>query len=411
MGEHRVGLGERATMAAYPRTYRVSRGWQIFLIGSSLILGVPSTFGVLYFASGREADTKGATYLLIGICFIFAALSFYLLLTTLRSKIVLFADRIEIHELTVTHSLRRDEIAGWRINGSPGLILEQKHPAGKTISTAWLHKADPEFDHWFSNLDNLDEREAESALREIADDDSLGSDEEERFESLLRATRLTRLLNSIGGALFFWGVFLPRPYEVVFVLLLLAPWLAALFAWRSSGLIQLDGRPKDVRPNLSFLALFPMLALAFRAVLDFETVGWVTQTVAALLIGGALFAAQEAAHAGVRGNRLTTVVTFLFTFLAYGYGAAIHINALADSSDIQQTRYVLHEKYVSTGKVVRYRVRLTKAHLNTPEVSSAEVTPYFYDMLKPGDAVCLAFRPGALGIQWYSAGPCPPGTP
>ena len=398
-------------MTVYPRTYRVSRGWQVLLIGSSLILGIPSLFGILYFASGHEADAKSAMYFWVGICVVFAALSVYLILTTLHSKIVLLADRIEIHELTVTRTLLRNEIAGWRINASPGLILERKHPAGKIISTAWVYKADPELDQWFADLDNLDQREAEFAIDEIADDDSLGSDEQERFERLARAKRLTHVLIILGGALFVWGVFFPRPYELVVGLLLIAPWVAALTAWRSGGLIQFDERPNDVKPSAVFLSLFPMLALALRAVLDYETVGWIAQTVVSLLIGTGLFAAQNIAHADVRAKRTTAVVTFLFAFLAYGYGAAIHINALADSSDIQPTRYVLREKYVSTGKVIRHKVRLNKAHVDTPEVGSADVTPYFYDMLKPGDAVCLAFRPGALGITWFSAGPCPPGTP
>lgn len=132
---------------------------------------------------------------------------------------------------------------------------------------------------------------------------------------------------------------------------------------------------------------------------------------AALLIGAAFFSVQSAAYAGLRASRVTAVVTFLISFLAYGYGAALHINALADSADIQQTRYLLRERYVSKDKVIRYKVRLSKVHVNAPEVSSAEVTQYFYAMLKPGDAVCLALRPGVLGIKWFSAGPCPPGTP
>lgn len=398
-------------MTVYPRTYRVSRGWQVFLIGSSLTLGFPSLYGIVYFASGHEAETKSAIYLWVGICLIFAALSAYLILTTLRSKIVLFADHIEIHELTVTRTMRRDEIAGWRITAGPALILERKKPAGQTISTAWVYKADSEFDEWLAEVDNLDVRQMESAVNEIADDDNLRGNEHERFESLARVKRLTRVLNILGGTLFVWGVFLPKPYDVVIGLLLVAPWLAVLTVWRSGGLIQFDERPIDLKPSVAFLSLFPMLALAFRAALDYETVGWIAQTVAALLIGAALFAGQNAAHAGVRANRITAVVAFLFAFLAYGYGAAIHINALADPSDIQQIRYLLREKYVSKGKVTRYRVRLNKVHRDAPEVGSAKVTPYFYDMLKAGDSVCLAFRPGALGIKWFSAGPCPPGTP
>jgi hypothetical protein len=107
------------------------------------------------------------------------------------------------------------------------------------------------------------------------------------------------------------------------------------------------------------------------------------------------------------GKPASYLKPLLFAFLCYGYGAALHINALADSSDIQLTRYLLRKKRISNGKTVRHIAELDKADPGAPEVSSAEVTPYFYGMLKPGDSVCLAIRRGALRIQWFSAGPCP----
>jgi hypothetical protein len=198
---------------------------------------------------------------------------------------------------------------------------------------------------------------------------------------------------------------------LVILLLLVAPWAAALIAWRSGGLMQMDQRPNDAKPSLGPLVILTMAALVLRAMFDYETVGWIPQTIAALCIGTALFLVQRVAHVDVRASRLTAFVTFLFAFLAYGYGAALHVNALADPSDIEQTRYRLREKSVSKGKVTTYRVKLDKVHTEAPDVDSAEVTSYFYEMLKTGDSVCLAFRPGALGILWFSAGPCPPGTP
>lgn len=401
-------------MSTYPRTYRATPGWRLFLVGLSLVLGIPSLVGIWYFTSGHEAQTNGADYAGLGISLFFAGMSVYLMLSTLRSKIVLFADRIEIHELTVTHTLVRDEIAGWRLSNDtiPGVLrIERKVPPRRKISTAWIYKADPEFGQWFASLDDLDAREMESAIDEVANDRTLGSSEQERFERLSRAKRAARLLNLSGGVLFAWGAFAPRPYELVILLLLVAPWVAALVAGRSGGLIQFDERRNDAKPSLAFLVIFPMLALMLRAALDFQTVGWMPQALAALCIGTALFLAQRVAHADVRANRVTAVVTFLFAFLVYGYGAAIHVNVLADRSDLEHTRYRLREKYVSSGDVTTYKVKLDKLDAKAPDVDTAEVTMYFYEKLEIGDSVCLSFRRGALGITWFSAGPCPPATP
>jgi len=375
-----------------------------------LFLGVPSILGVWYFGWGLQDATSGQRYLGTGTCSAFFFLAVYLLLTTIRSKIVLYADRIEMHELTATHTMRRDEIAGWRLGGDKSqgaLVLHGKPPTSKIVSTAWTYSADAALDQWFDGLANLDEKELEEAIDEIADDYTLGIDEQERFERLARAQRTAQVLNLAGGALCAWGVFYPRPYDVVIFMLLAAPWIAAAAGWRFDGLIRLDGRASDLKPNLAVLFLLPMAALTLRAVFDYETVGWKSQTTAAFVIAAMLFAAQWVAYEDVRTSR-TGLLIFLFNFLAYGYGAALHINALAETADMEQTRYHLREKYVSNG---RHEVKLAKAHANAPDVSSAQVTRYFYNMLKPGDSVCLAMRPGALGIKWFMAGPCPPGTP
>lgn len=401
-------------LMTFPRTYRVKSGWRFFLLGSALLFGVPSLYGLWYLGLGRVTTSMTGVYCLLGICITFLAGSVYLALTTLRSKIVLYADRIEVHELTRTHTLRRDEIAGWRLTGQGfrmAFVLERRSGPNRKVSTSWVYQADSAFDEWFADLDNLDTLELESAIDEVAEDTTHGADVQERFHELNRAKQLARILNFAGGGLCLWGFFKPAPYELVIILLMFSPWVAAAVAWRFGGMIQFDARPNDIKPNLAILVLLPMLTLALRAVLDYQTVGWAVQSAVALAIGTALFIAQYVCYPDLRAKSSAAVIAFLFSFAAYGYGAAQHINALADSSDIRQTRYVVGQKYVSKGRITTYKVKLIRANPSDPEVESAEVTQYFHEMLKPGDPVCLAFRPGALGVQWFSAGPCPPGTP
>lgn len=397
-------------MSKYPRTYQATRWWKLFLLGGALLLGIPSVIGLAYCLTGQVTNDKGQMYWLAGSCLFLLALSAYILLSTLRSQVVLFAEHIEIHELTTTKRMHRGEISGWRLAAS-SFIIELKHPPGQIISTAWIYTWDSEMDDWFSQLDNLDDKEMESFLDEIADNNELGAEEQERFQKLQSVARLTRVLNIVGGGLLAWAVFFPRPYTLVVLLLLLAPWLAALVAWRSAGLISSDESSNNLKPNLAVFWLAPMIALSLRAILDYQTLGWVTQTVAAVFIGSSLFSAQLAAYPDLRANRPRAALTLAFALLAYGYGATIEINALADTSDIQQTRYLLRAKSISSGKVTTHNADLEKVDPLSPTVESARVTEYFYKMLKPGDSVCLAFRPGALGIKWFSAGPCPPGTP
>lgn len=397
-------------MTAYPKTYRASRGWRIFLATLSLLAGILSFLGIIFFSVADFRD-HFAVYLGGGICGLVTVSQVYLFLTALRSKIVLYPDAMEIHEVARSRTVRRDDVAGWRFTGASTLVLKLKHPVGKTISVSWFYTVDSEFEEWFADLDNLDVREVASGLDEIANDQSLGSHEQDRFERLAHARRLARGLNILGGVLSVWGLFFPTPYGLVVGLLLLAPWLAILTVRRSDGLIQFDERPNDVKPSVIALYLFPMLALTLRAVWDYETIGWIAPTIATVLIGSSLFAGQYAALRGVRTSRITLALLLVFAVVFYGFGAARHINALADSSDVQQMRYAVRDKYISRGKVMRYEVRLRAPNPNAPQVRSAQVTPDFYDTLKPGDSVCLAIHRGALWIQWFETGPCPAGTP
>jgi hypothetical protein len=366
------------------------------------MVGIPSLGGLLYLSWHGVANGK---YFLFGICLFFVGLSCYMVLSTLRSKLVLFADRIEIHDLTKTRSLARDNIAGWRILGG-GIVFEQKDNPKKKVSTAWIYRTDDEFERWIAEVENSDAKELESAIDAVANDTSMGANEDERFENLARASRVARFLNILGGVLFVWAFFFPRPYELVIILLLAAPWLAALVASRSHGLLQFDQQRGSAKPNIAILSILTMVAVPLRAVLDYQTIGWVTQTIATLFIGFALFAALRAAYADLRTNRTNRVVTFAFA-LFYSLGAALHVNALADFSKVERNQYVVREKTISRGKYTTYRIALGKADENAPNVDSAEVTRGFYDSIQADDTVCLDFRPGALRIRWFTVGPCP----
>jgi hypothetical protein len=209
--------------------------------------------------------------------------------------------------------------------------------------------------------------------QEIQQDDKLGASPDERIVTIERAQRLCRALDLVGWALLIWA-FIPRPYELAITALLAAPWLGTLIVWRSAGAIRIDRSQNDPRPNLAFPVMLPGFLLVLRALAGYETIGWQVQLAFTLVIALLLVAAQLLADPVYRAHRFSAAILFIVA-LAYGYGATIHINALADTA------------------------------------ASAEVSRSFYDRLNPGDSVCLAVRPGALGIQWFSAGPCPPYIP
>jgi len=79
----------------------------------------------------------------------FVAWSVYLAVETLRSKIVLYDDRIEIHGVSAVRSLRREEITAWR-RSTQMLILEGRDRPGYVMF--WIYKEDATFQRWLEGI-------------------------------------------------------------------------------------------------------------------------------------------------------------------------------------------------------------------------------------------------------------------
>ena len=97
----------------FPRVFRASRGWLVFLTLCGLLLAIGGTIGA-WFAATAVLRNPPSRVWLVGLGLAFGALGIYCLLSTFRSRVVLFPDRIEIEELTHTAVLSRQEIRGWR---------------------------------------------------------------------------------------------------------------------------------------------------------------------------------------------------------------------------------------------------------------------------------------------------------
>ncbi len=193
-------------LPGFPREYRATRGWVIFLgiCGSGLAVG--GAIGVWLLATTSLRNLQ-ARFWLIGLFTVLAALGFYLLLSTFRSKVVLFADRIEVDELFSTEFLSREEIRGWRtLPTSPSaLVFVPMDSARRPLKVALIFRLDTEFEQWLATLPCLDIEDARSSKAEIRNDTRLGAAPGERMKKLAAGKRLARLLTIAGYVTTLWG--------------------------------------------------------------------------------------------------------------------------------------------------------------------------------------------------------------
>lgn len=394
-------LSDASPMAgSYPRIYRASGGWRVGLIACGLLLLIGGVAGAWYLATEPLRNPQ-ARFWLVGLCAMFGLLGGYCLLSTLRSRVLLYPDRIEVVELTRTTALPRQEIRGWRSipTSPPGFMLVPRDSSRKALKVAQVFRLDAEFTEWLYTLPSLDREDARTSKAEIRQNIHLGATPGDRIKTLAKGRRKAAILSALTAVLGLWGFVYPAPYVLVISLLAALPWIALELVRRSAGLFRVDAGRNDVHPTVAVAFIVPPMVLLLRAATDFNVVQSLSTVAVTLGIGGCLLFAMFVADRSQRGKVGSGVALGLFC-LAYGYGATIEANVLLDRSSPTTYEVVVIDKHVSRGKTTSYNLELgpwgSIAKPNKLRVGRAT-----YDPIQPGDILLIDLRKGAMGVNWY----------
>jgi len=390
----------------FPRTYRVSAGWTVFLVLGGLAATVGGAYGAWYFGVQNRDGSRTAAFFVLGIFLVFILFGLYAIVSALKARIVLYPDRIELHEVLNNRTLALHEIVGRRRvhnpNGPYTTVLLPRSGLRK-IKLSDVYQSDEPLMNWISDLPDLDARDLQASREEILggphDDDT----RRERKVSLAHAKRLSNWLMIVGFVAAFWGWFFPRPYTLVISVLILLPWLAVLIISLSHGMFRMDEQKNDAHPNVAILYMFPGFVLTMRA-LDFQLLGWKLVVVFTIVITFALWIVGVLADSSLWKKRLVLIVLFLLTG-AYGYGACVEANCLLDGSTATIYSSRILGKHVSSGRSTTYYLRLAPWG-PTQQEDDVSVSRAFYNSIRTGETVCLPVKRGALRISWFVVERC-----
>jgi hypothetical protein len=366
-----------------------------------LLLSIGGMAGAWFLSTEPLRATAMSRIWLVGLCGVFGLLGVYCLISTFRSRVVLFPDRIEIEELTRTTSLDRQEIRGWRSlpTSPPGFLLVPRDSNRRALKVAQVFPLDNEFVEWLYSLPSLDREEARAAKAEIRKNIRFGATPGERIKALARGRRVAAILTAISIAVCMWGFVFPVPYPLAISILTALPWIALELLRRSAGLFRVDADRNDPHPTVAYAFLFPSLVLLLRAATDFNILQSPAVACFSLGIGGLLLLAIFAADPSRRGKSGSGIAVGLFC-LAYGYGVAIEVNVLFDRSPRTTYEVTVRDKHISRRKTTTYNLELgpwgPRVKFNKLEVSRAT-----YEPIQAGDVVLVDLRRGALGVNWY----------
>jgi len=386
--------------SAYPRVYRASGWWLIGLTFSGAVFAIGGMIGAWFAAKAPLQNPHGRLWL-VGLGLAFGVFGVYCLLSTFRSRVVLFPDRIEVEELTRTAVLSREEVRGWRsLTAWPTVfVLVPSDASRRPVKMAQVFRLDPEFAQWLYTLPCLDGEDARASKAEIRNNALLGATPGERMRALAKGKRLAGTLTVITSLAALWGFIYPRPYEFAVVILAALPWIAVETVRRSGGLFRLDTNRSDAHPNVAITFIVPGSVLMLRSLVDFNVLQSPAVALFSIGMGGLLCLSAVVVDPTVRAKVINAAALSAFC-LAYGYGITIEANTLLDRSPGASYTATVEGKRIRTGKSTTYELDLGPWGPRT-ESNKLRVSRATYDPIQRGDVVCLTLKQGALGVNWY----------
>lgn len=390
-------------MPGVRREYRL-KTWILTLY---MLLGIGFIGGGLFVAwMSMSQSSSGAAGLPFLLLFVPGG---YLLLAGLRSRVVVDGSRITVRGAFQEKSADLSEIEGFRTINSRNSSYRQlvlKEGRGN-INLQTSFNTDDDFREWFQNITDLDERDRQSLLDEIANRQELGATAEERLDALKRAKTWNIALTAIailcGIAIDFnqIAILSSSTIRLCTVLLALTPVVAAVLAWRSPLLYAAFKRKKDPRADINLVLLIAGLALFMRAV----QVHYVA--VESLLLSMIVTAAALAVlyFRAAKSSAPGAFVGLLMFIGFYSYGVVAVADSTFDNSTAVVYATAVLGQHESHGKSTTYYLRLAPWG-PFDDSANVSVPRSVYISTRVGDTICLALHSGSLHAQWFILIPC-----
>jgi len=378
-------------MKTWKRAFCIILGFVLIACGSIFTLTSSSA------ASGSLA--------LIPMMFFLAA-GIYMFAWALRARLVIDGPRIEVRSAFQQKTADRSEIEGFRTFSSRNgtyLRLYLKDDRG-SITVPRDFETDGEYDSWFRQIPDLDQRDREALLDEISHQEALGATPEERMGALATAKTWSIFLLVVAIAAAVVLNFAGIEFRMISAAVLAAAPVVMLgLLWRTPLLYAVFKQKADPRAEVSFVLMAAGLGLLIRDrdvhLVSMQPLLWLVALIALAFLAGLWGSLGQGA------SILGKAFGLLFFAGMYSYGLVVLADTLPDRSPVTPYATTVVGKHVSHGRSTTYTLRLAPwGPLQEP--NGISVSSRIYEKTDIGDTVCLDLRPGALHVPWYVHVPC-----
>jgi uncharacterized membrane protein len=386
------------------KEYKIAKGWAIFIwiFAPGLIVLFTWLF-IEPFLSGKPLTWE--EYWMKGImCLGMTGLMIVGLIDLRKLRVVIAADRIFTKGVMPGRQLMFEEIRGYRQDDNYTYVEPLQKGKKRIRISKYMGRYD-EIVSWLQQrYPDLDQVEVEQEEEEILNNDFLGIDTDERERKLVKARKISKVMNWSGGLLAAWGFFWPEPYKFVMLAAIVFPLLAIMVMLFYKGLIRFDERKNSAYPNMLAALMFPSMIIAARVLLDYNLFSYGRAWNLAVLLAIALAVLILFASGEFRpGKPRTYFLAFciMLVMCAYSYGAVIALNCIFDRAEPAMHEAVIFKKRIESGKVTTYRLELSPWGPRKEE-ESITVTKNLYKLAEPGNKIAVYLHQGLFGIPWIS---------
>lgn len=321
-------------------------------------------------------------------------------LDTTRIKVIIDDDSVELQHAFSRSRLLLAEIEGYRKIKSDIYLVSKTGTALRIPSGL---EGINSLKNWIEeNYKDADELHIATETTDILANEQFGFTKEDRELTLRKAKTVSRVGIFFGVVILLWLWLYPKPYELVWALVLLLPFAGIIILWRFKGLVTINGDKKSAYPSVQFVFIisgFAVIVPASHYDLYQYTNLWAPIAVITLILSIIVYSIAFTGSQ-VTVNKKPAFIAIVLLFIVYGFGATVYVNCHYDKSQAQNYTVRVLGKYATHGKSTTYNITVS-AWGRFTEDKNITVSRSDYNNMQFGDTVHIYLYQGKLGIPWY----------
>jgi hypothetical protein len=214
-------------------------------------------------------------------------------------------------------------------------------------------------------------------------------------------------LDSLTILLCCWFLFYPRPYELLFTIILLLPIVGLVVHGHAkpslASLVSITSNDKNgTNYNVADFIVLPAIIILLRMLLDFEIENFVDLLIKGLIVFVVLLVIILFFYRDLaKDNTHTSLIYFavLGNLMIYSFAVVYGINCVYDKTKPEIHRVVITDKSIYSGKHTTYYFKIESWNNNGQDKIS--VSKDQYNRRNVGDTVSVDEKKGLLKIPWH----------